>query len=173
MRTGSRESFVGKRPGNIENNHFEHAICHITLISQEPKVTLKTASRRSNLKLAALIFVKNEKSARAVLTKFFRPPEVMGIHDHMLCFSGFRGVDRTLFWLGGLGGLGGVVGGVGRVGAGGAGWAGGVGWVGEVEGGGLGRGWVGRRGGGWLRRCSSRGNRGAQPPANFLFIIGW
>ena len=33
MRTGSWESFVGKRPENIEHNHFEHAI------SQEPKET--------------------------------------------------------------------------------------------------------------------------------------
>ena len=56
--------------------------------------------------------------------------------------------------------------------AGGAGWAGGVGWVGEAVGGGLGMGWVGRWGG--LRRGRSlRGNRGAQPPAKFLFIIGW
>ena len=79
----------------------------------------------------------------------------MGVHDHMLCFPGFRGVDRTLVWLAGLGGLGGVVGGVvGGV----AGWAGGVaGWAGGVGLGGRGEGVGGEVGGlVWLAR-ESRG----------------
>ena len=60
-----------------------------------------------------------------------------------------------------------------------AGWAGGAGWADAGRGGAgcerwwvedCGRGWVGRCGG-W-RECSSRGSRGAQPPAKF-FVYHW